>query len=92
MRLFMRRLQNILTINMTMENNKKNECYNKLVLAIVLHENYRQKCQHWCNCTISSMSMPFRHDNVQFFRQIGSNISFQDLSNELGYTQDTFLK
>ena len=58
MRLFVRRLHN---------NKYDNGKYNKLVLAIVLHQNYGHKYQHYYKCKISSISMPFWQDNVQVF-------------------------
>ena len=74
MRLFMRRLHN---------NKYDNGKYNKLVLAIVLHQNYGHKYQHYYFCKISSISMPFWHGNVQVFDELDSIFllkMFQNLS------------
>ena len=74
MHLFVKRLHN---------NKYDNGKYNKLVLAIVLHQNYGHKYQHYYKCKISSISMPFWHDNVQFFDELDSIFLlklFQNLS------------
>ena len=56
---------------LTRNNNKyDNGKYNKSVLAIVLHENCGHKCQHYYKCKISSISMPFGHDKIQFFDEL----------------------
>ena len=61
MRLFVRRLHN---------NKYDNGKYNEFVLAIVLHQNYVNKYQHYYKCKISSISMPFWHDDVQVFDEL----------------------
>ena len=53
MRLFVKRLHN---------NKYDNGKYNKLILAIVLHQNYGHKYQHYYKCKISSIRLVQRYD------------------------------